>query len=161
VTMRIRARLGFTLIELLVTLAILGLLASAAVPLAELAVRRNKESELRHALRDIRAGLDAYKQASDEGRIARAADASGFPATLELLVNGVPNARDPAKRPVFFLRRLPRDPFYDGPPAEAAQTWGLRSYASPPNDPQSGRDVYDVYSTSRAVGINGMPYRDW
>jgi general secretion pathway protein G len=152
---------GFTLIELLVTLAILGVLASAAVPLAELAVRRTKESELRQALRQIRGAIDDYKKASDEGRVARAADASGYPASLEALVNGVPAARDPAKRPIYFLRRLPRDPFYDGPPADPAQTWGLRSYASPANDPQPGRDVYDVHSTSRAAGLNGVPYREW
>ena len=152
---------GFTLIELLVTLAILGLLATAAVPLAELAVRRTKEGELRQALREIRGAIDAYKKASDDGNVARAADATGYPATLDLLVNGVPAARDPGKRPIYFLRRMPRDPFYEGPPADPVQTWGLRSYASPPNDPQPGRDVFDVYSTSTATGINGVPYRDW
>jgi len=154
-------RRGFTLIELLVTLAILGVLATAAVPLAELAVRRSKESELRHALREIRGAIDAYKQAADEGRIARAADASGYPATLDLLVSGVPLQRDPGKRPVYFLRRLPRDPFYEGPATEAAQTWAVRSYASSPADPQPGRDVFDVFSTSTATGINGVPYREW
>ena len=156
-----RASLGFTLIELLVTVAILGLLASAALPLAELGVRRSKEQELRHALREIRAGLDAYKKASDEGRVARAADATGYPPTLEALVEGVPAARDPAKKPIFFLRRLPRDPFYGGTATEPAQTWGLRSYASPPGDPQPGRDVFDVYSTSDQSGINGVPYKAW
>jgi general secretion pathway protein G len=152
---------GFTLIELLVTLAILGLLATAALPLAELGVRRSKEQDLRHALREIRAGIDAYKKASDEGRIARAADATGYPPTLEALVDGVPNPRDPARRPIYFLRRLPRDPFYGGTATEPAQTWGLRSYASPPTDPQPGRDVFDVYSTSEQSGINGVPYRAW
>lgn len=156
-----RAARGFTLIELLVTVAILGLLASAALPLAELGVRRSKEQDLRHALREIRTGLDAYKKASDEGRIARAADASGYPPTLEALVDGVPAARDPARRPVYFLRRLPRDPFYTGTATEPAQTWGLRSYASPPSDPQPGRDVFDVYSTSEQAGISGVPYRAW
>jgi len=155
-----RAR-GFTLIELLVTVAILGVLATAAVPLAELASRRTKESELRHALREIRAGIDEFKKASDEGRIARSADASGYPATLGQLVDGVPAARDPGKRPIYFLRRLPRDPFYDGPPADAAQTWGLRSYASPPNEPQAGRDVFDVHSLAPGTGLNGLPYKEW
>lgn len=158
---RRRASCGFTLIELLVTVAILGLLASAALPLAELGVRRSKEQDLRHALREIRTGLDAYKKASDEGRIARAADATGYPPTLEALVDGVPAARDPARRPIYFLRRLPPDPFYAGAATDPAQTWGLRSYASPPGDPQPGRDVFDVYSTSGQTGINGVPYRAW
>ena len=152
---------GFTLIELLVTIAILGVLATAAVPLAELAARRTKESELRHALREIRGALDEFKKAGDEGRIARAADATGYPVSLDALVNGVPAARDPGKRPIYFLRRLPRDPFYDGPATDPSQTWGLRSYASAPSDPQPGRDVFDVYSTSPATGINGVPYREW
>jgi general secretion pathway protein G len=161
VASRRRASRGFTLIELLVTVAILGLLASAALPLAELGVRRSKEQDLRHALREIRTGLDAYKKASDEGRVARAADATGYPPTLEALVEGVPAARDPGKRSIYFLRRLPRDPFYSGTATEPAQTWGLRSYASSPSDPQPGRDVFDVYSTSGQTGINGVPYKAW
>jgi general secretion pathway protein G len=155
-----RAR-GFTLIELLVTVAILGVLATAALPLAELTVRRGKEQELRQGLREIRMAIDAFKRASDEGRVARAADASGYPVTLEQLVEGVPNQRDPGKRPIYFLRRLPVDPFYSGTGVNPAQTWGLRGYASPPSSPQAGRDVFDIHSTSDGVGINGVPYRDW
>jgi general secretion pathway protein G len=152
---------GFTLIELLVTVAILGVLATAALPLAELTVRRSKEQELRQGLREIRTAIDAFKRASDEGRVARAADATGYPATLELLVDGVPNQRDPGKRPIYFLRRMPIDPFYVGTTVNPAQTWGLRSYASPPSGPLAGRDVFDIHSTSDDVGINGVPYRNW
>jgi general secretion pathway protein G len=155
-----RAR-GFTIIELVVTVAIIGLLATMALPLAELTVQRQKEQELRHALRQIRSAIDAYKEAVDEGRVARAADASGYPPSLEVLVNGVPNAKDPARRPIYFLRRLPRDPFFDGPPGEAAATWALRSYESSPESPRPGKDVFDIYSNATATGLNGVPYREW
>nr|WP_316643329.1 type II secretion system protein [uncultured Roseateles sp.] len=159
--MKTRGR-GFTLIELVITVAIVGLLATMAMPLAELAVRRNKEQALRQALRIIRSGLDEFKRASDAGHIERAADASGFPASLELLVAGVPDAKDPAKKKIFFLRRLPPDPFFDGPAdALPAQTWGQRSYASGPENPMAGKDVFDVYSTSAGTGLNGRAYREW
>ena len=148
-----RARRGFTLIEMLVTLAILALLASLALPLSEVSTQRAKERELRHALRALRGAIDAYKQAVDEQRVARKADESGYPPTLEVLVGGVKDAKDPKGAKLYFLRRLPRDPF--------GGDWGLRSYASPPDDPQPGRDVFDVYSRSEGVGLNGVPYREW
>jgi general secretion pathway protein G len=159
--MRRRRQGGFTIIELVVTVAIIGLLASVALPLAELTVQRNKEHQLRQALRQIRTAIDDYKAATDQGRVARAADASGYPPSLEVLVEGVPDARDPGKRPIYFLRRLPRDPFHEGSGAPPAQTWGLRSYDSPPDQPRPGKDVFDVYSTSPAAGLNGVPYREW
>lgn len=154
---------GFTLVELVVTLAILALLASMAVPLGMLVVQRHKEAELRGALRDIRTAIDAYKKAWDEGRIeaVKSVDASGYPPTLDVLWQGVPDAKDPNGRTLYFLRRLPRDPFYPDPATPAAQTWGLRSYASPPEAPQAGADVFDVYSLTPGVGLNGTPYRDW
>jgi general secretion pathway protein G len=152
---------GFTLIEMVITVAIIGLLASVALPLAELTVQRAKEHELRRGLRDIRRAIDDYKAATDQGRVAKLADASGYPPSLEALVEGVPNAKDPAKRPIYFLRRLPRDPFHDQPADRAADTWGLRSYDSPPDSPRAGKDVFDVYSRSAATGINGVPYREW
>lgn len=157
---RVRLR-GFTIIELVVTLAIIGVLASVALPLAEISVQRAREHELRRGLREIRQAIDAYKRAADEGRIARAADASGYPPSLDALVDGVPDARDPAKRPIYFLRRLPRDPFHEGTTDKPSDTWGLRSYASPPHNPQAGKDVFDVHSTSQASGINGLPYKEW
>jgi general secretion pathway protein G len=153
---------GFTLIELVVTVAIIGILVSAAVPLAELAVQRSRESDLRTALRQIRTALDDYKKAGDEGRIVKKADDSGYPPSLDALVEGLPDAKDPAKkRLIYFLRRMPRDPFADDPETPAARTWGLRSYESPPDAPREGRDVFDVYSLAPGVGLNGIPYRQW
>ena len=145
---------GFTLVELLVVVAIVALLASIAAPLAEMSWQRGKEQELRHALRQIREAIDAFKRASDEGRIERKADASGYPSNLVALVEGVEDKSDPQKSKIFFLRRVPRDPM-------TGDDWGLRSYASPASDPQPGKDVYDVYSRSDEVGLNRVPYRGW
>jgi general secretion pathway protein G len=155
------AQRGFTLIELVVTVAIVGVLALGAMPLAELTVQRTKEHDLRLALRQIRGAIDDYKRASDEGRIARAADATGYPPSIDVLVAGVPDARDPGKRPIYFLRRMPRDPFHEDATLPPAQTWGLRSYASPPDDPQPGKDVFDVYSQTARKAIDGTPLSEW
>jgi general secretion pathway protein G len=152
---------GFTLIELLITVAIIATLASIAMPLSELAVQRAKEAELRKALRDIRDALDTYKRASDEGRIVRAADQSGFPPALQVLVEGVTDARSPSGAKIYFLRRIPRDPMAESPEAPAASTWRLRSYVSPPDKPAPGKDVFDVTSASTRMGLNGIPYREW
>jgi general secretion pathway protein G len=156
-----RRQRGFTLIELVVTVLIVGLLASAAVPLLELTVKRNREHELRAALREIRGALDAYKHAADQGRIRKTALQSGYPPALSALVDGVPDVRSPDARPIYFLRRLPRDPTFPDPNADPAETWGKRSYASPPDRPEPGADVFDVYSLSERTGLNGRPYRTW
>ena len=157
----LRRSSGFSLVELMITLAMLALLASVAVPFAQLAQQRHKESELREALRQIRTALDAYRQAVKEGRIEAAADASGYPPDLDALWEGVPDKTKPDASKLYFLRRLPRDPFFPDASAPAAETWGLRSYASPPDAPEPGRDVFDVYSLSTATGLNGLPYREW
>lgn len=152
---------GFTLIELVVTVAIVGILAAGAMPLAQLAAQRSQESELRAALRQIRNAIDAYKAAYDDGRIERRLGASGYPPSLEVLVSGVVDATDPEGRRLYFLRRLPRDPLHDDATVAAGQTWGRRSYASPPEAPRPGADVFDVYSLAAGSGLNGVAYREW
>lgn len=152
---------GFTLIELVVAVAILGILASGLLPLAQLAAQRGKEQELRASLRELRGAIDAYKKAADEGRIEKKADASGYPPELAALVEGVRDTKSGDERMIYFLRRIPRDPFADDASVPALETWGLRSYESPPDDPRTGDDVFDVFSRSRKVGLNGVPYRLW
>jgi general secretion pathway protein G len=153
---------GFTIIELVITVGIISLLATAVVPSAQLLHQREREAELRAALRTIRDAIDAYKLALDTGHIKREVDRSGYPPDLASLVDGVEDAAS-AKEGVklYFLRRLPRDPFWPDATTPAAETWGLRSYASPPDDPAPGDDVYDVHSLSSRTGLNGVPYRDW
>ena len=153
---------GFTIIELVVTVGIISLLATAVVPSAQLLYQRERERELRVSLRTIRAAIDAYKYASETGRIKKQLDKTGFPPDLPSLVDGVDDASSVKEGvKIFFLRRLPRDPFWPDATTPAADTWGLRSYASPPDDPQTGDDVYDVHSRSTRTGLNGVPYHDW
>ncbi len=152
---------GFTFIELLMTLAIMGVLAMVTVPMAQVAVQRDREHDLRLALAEIRQGLDAYKRAADAGRIEVKVGESGYPKRLNALVEGVPDQRNPSRQPIYFLRALPRDPLHPDPNTPADQTWALRSHASPPDAPAEGDDVFDVRSRSEATGLNGVPYRKW
>ena len=152
---------GFTLIEMVITVAIVGLLATSVFPLAELGVRRAKEQELQLALREIRDGLDAYKAASDAGQIEKTLGDSGYPSTLSELVDGVVDIKSANGANIYFLRRLPRDPFFPVSSASASDTWALRGYKSPPDDPQPGEDVFDIRSMSQKLGLNGTPYNEW
>jgi general secretion pathway protein G len=153
---------GFTFIELVITLAILSVLALVALPFAELTAKRAKEQELRTSLRQIRTAIDDYKKAVDDGRVPRKVDESGYPPSLDILVEGVSDPKDPSgKQRMYFLRRLPRDPMADDATLPASRTWGLRSYESSHDTPRPGKDVFDVYSTSDGVGLSGVPYRQW
>jgi general secretion pathway protein G len=146
---------GVTLLELIVAVVILSILATVIMPLSVVSYKRTKEMQLRQHLRLIRNALDEYKQLTDEGLIAKSADSSGYPESLEVLVKGV-DLKTPKPLKRKFLRRIPKDPFSeDG-------EWGLRSYA---DDSEStiwgGQDVYDIYSQSDKQSLDGTYYKDW
>jgi general secretion pathway protein G len=160
-------RNGFTLIELVVTVAIVGVLASISMPVLQLSVQRIKENELHENLHMIRTAIDAYKKDVDEGHIAKSINQTGYPPSLEILVHGVEDIKDPKKHKLRYLRRIPLDPMQPAVDKgniannELINNWGLRSYASEAEHPAEGEDVYDVYSLSKQVGINGVPYAQW
>lgn len=152
---------GFTFIELMITLAIMATLAMVAVPMAQVAVQREKERTLRASLIEIREAIDAYKKAADGGRIKLGLGDSGYPKRLEDLVEGVPDERSTTRQNMYFLRRMPRDPFSTRGEQRAADSWSKRAYASPPDNPSEGSDVFDVSSRSELVGLNGVPLKQW
>jgi len=152
---------GFTLVEMVMTVAIVGVLASAAMPLASLVSQRSKEQELRQSLLQIREAIDAHRRDFDAGRIAKGTTDSGYPKSLKDLTEGVVDQTSQKKKRIIYLRRLPRDPLHTDPSIPAMDTWGLRSYDSPPDEPSPGNDVFDVYSRNKGVGLNGIPYSKW
>lgn len=159
--MATRPPYGYTLIELLVVLVLISVLGSIAMPVAELSARREKERELKAALWEIRGALDTYQQAHAQGAIQAPNPAIPYPPSLDALTKPHLDARPSSSgRVLRFLRRVPRDPFAD-PSVPAEQTWGLRGYLSPPDNPQASAEVYDVYSRSSAIGLNGVPLSRW
>ncbi|MBB5017812.1 general secretion pathway protein G [Chitinivorax tropicus] len=153
-------RNGFTLMEVLVTLAIIAILATMATPIALNAAKKQKEAELKQALTEIRKAIDTYKADADTGRIAKLNTESHYPRSLPELANGVPDEKNPGKK-IFYLRQIPRDPFFKNKEVAPEKTWGLRNSQSPRDNPQPGDDVFSVYSTSPDKGLNGIPYKDW
>lgn len=152
---------GYTLIELLVVMAVLSLLVTMAMPLAEVTVQRERERELQRSLWEIRDAIDAYKRAQEVGAFAVSPTAALYPPDLLSLTRAIPDVRPEHRGEVLrFLRSIPRDPFADAalPPEK---TWGLRSYLSEAADPRPGPDVYDVHSLTGQLGLNGVPLKRW
>jgi general secretion pathway protein G len=150
-----RSQKGFTLAELVMVSAVLVILASVTLPVAKFTARRTKEMELRAALRQMRNAIDEYKRYSDMGLIPVDLGTDGYPAELEVLVEGVEIVGQVDKK-LKLLRRIPLDPM------TGEREWGLRSYQDEPDsDSWGGENVYDVYSQSNAVGLNEVPYREW
>jgi len=146
---------GFTLAEMVITCAVMLILASVVFPTARVTERRMKETELRAALRELRYAIDDYKRYSDAGLIPVDMNTEGYPHELDDLVEGV-NLVGQIDRKVKFLRSVPRDPM------TGKTEWGLRSYQDEPDsEGWGGENVYDVYSLSRGVSIDGVPYKKW
>jgi general secretion pathway protein G len=150
---------GYSFIELLVVSAVLLVLASAVMPLAKLTVQRQREIELRRSLREMRTAIDKYKDSVDQGLIGGVdvrAGSEGYPPDLETLVEGVPVVNDATGRKLKFLRRIPVDPMTHD------SEWGMRSYQDRPDSTSwGGQNVYDVYTRSSGVGLDGTKYREW
>ncbi|APG16840.1 type II secretion system protein [Kosakonia radicincitans] len=152
---------GFTLIEMMISLALLATLASAAIPIYQRQEQQRNEEELRVALRDIRSAIDRYGQLVEEGIIEKDADMTNWPASLDLLVDGVVNKKSPNKEKIYLLRRIPRDPFCDCDGRKNTETWRVRASTQAPGETTGGKDVWDVSSTSSQPGLNGIPYAQW
>lgn len=151
---------GFTLAEMIITLSLLAILALSALPLGKMAAKHGKEIELQRALRLVREAIDAYKKLADEKKITFDKDTEGYPPTLETLVEGVETQEQregkTEKRLVKFLRRIPKDPMTN------SFDWGLRSYQDDPDSDNWGEEnVYDIYTKSQALALDGTRYRDW
>lgn len=157
--MRLRSERGFSLVEVIVVVTILGIMAAAAMPLARVTHQRQKEVELRRALREMRTAIDKFKDAVDNGVIPTTElrpGSEGYPPDLDALVEGVAMANDASGRKLKYLRRIPVDPM------TGTMEWGLRSYQDKPDATSwGGQNVFDVFTTSTATALDGTKYRDW
>ena len=154
-----RAERGYSFIELLVVTAIIFILASVVMPLAQVTSQRQREVELRAALRQMRTAIDRFKDAVDQGRISTTEltpGSEGYPPDLETLVDGVSIQGDASGAKLKFLRRVPIDPMTNG------TDWGMRAYQDrPDSNSWGGQNVFDVYTKSGATALDGTKYRDW
>jgi general secretion pathway protein G len=150
---------GYTFIELIVVSSIILILASAIMPLARVTATRQREAELRRSLREIRTAIDKFKDAADAGQIGSLdldVDSQGYPADLEMLVEGVNRQNDASGTKLKFLRKVPVDPM------TRSTEWGLRSYQDAPDSTRwGGQNVFDVYTTFEGTALDGTNYKDW
>jgi general secretion pathway protein G len=158
-----RKQTGLTLIELLVTLLILSILATAAIPFAEITVKRNKEVELQRNLRQIRTAIDRVHEDWKQGKLAKTTEGmsvKGYPTSLQALINGIETGKPDGSK-IKYLRRIPRDPFANQGEQAIAQ-WHKRGYEDEVNNADwNGRDVFDVRSRSDRQALDGSRYKDW
>lgn len=156
---RLRSSRGYSFIELLAVTSIILILASAIMPLVKVTMRRQQEVDLRRALREMRTAIDRFKDAADLQMIALQdleAGNEGYPETLELLVEGVTMSGDASGRKLKFLRRIPIDPM------TRSNEWGMRSYQDKPDSSGwGGQNVFDVYTKSDGIALDGTKYKDW
>lgn len=147
---------GFSFLELMLSMVILGILASAMIPTTKAIVKRRKETELRHALMEVRLAIDRYKKMAEEGEI-NVPDVTqlGYPADFQELISGAALKKHSGKN-IRFLRRIPTDPM------TGEAEWGMRSVQDSPDDPSwGGENLFDIYSLSDGTGLDGTPYSEW
>ena len=155
-THRTHGQSGLTIIELIVAVTILGVLSTAALPLARMQLRRERERDLRRVLREVRTAIDRYKEASDRGMIQVKLGTEGYPPDLETLVEGAEITNNPDKKRLRFLRRIPEDPMTQ------STDWGLRSYQDEPDSTSfGGQNVFDVYTKAQGTALDGSQYAEW
>ncbi len=143
---------GLSLVELIIVVTMLAILAGAAVPIARFQVKRVKEKELRRDLWEMRAAIDAYKDAAQKGGMVTKADSMNYPPDLQTLVDGV----DIQSKKVKFLRRIPTDPMTGN------TDWGLRSNQDDADsDSFGGQNVFDVHTKSNGTALDGTKYNTW
>jgi general secretion pathway protein G len=154
-----RSVAGFTFVELIIATAVMMILASAALPIARVSIKRQREKDLRYTLREMRTAIDKFKDYADSGRISALElqfGSENYPASLEQLVEGVAVANDATGRKFKFLRRIPIDPL------TGHAEWGLRAYQdSPDSKVWGGQSVFDVYTKAEGIALDGTKYRDW